>query len=833
MERSTIVTPPKDPSPATSEESGRLPPADPPRPQSSQRPVASSPGQSSPQSAEIQQLLEIVLSPNSPEVSRTKARESLISQGEKGTQALLEVATNKNLPLLPRHASLEALSSFSGETSDAHIKSIGSIAADPSEAGYIVAATLKTLGSLKDIRAARELAQLAARGDPIGHVALLKLSESPADLLGIAPQLTALYQTSTPQARSVLLPRLAELKDRPSIQLVSEALLNPHLSPRTKESIIEKVSSPEYAQEGHLPALGKLLSSSSTSELRLQALEAITLIALQYGLEGNHPSISPLRNIADTPHDPLQPDAAVNLALLEGDEQALVKFGRSPHFNYALRITALEGLIDPSASVLPSLRELAQDPTVPDEVRIAAASALGRSSSGGPDQGNIIKKMLGEAISPQARLEGLRALLNESPTEGVKQVKDAFVRRTIPPKTAATLLTEQTTSLPSSITTPVLLELLKKLPPNSQSTGQVIEALGNSKEPSVISSLQALQRVTKQGSPNADHLLAALVRLGDKNAVDQMLSRLTWTAEDSDFLHSLAVSPHPPAAAALASQLQTDTPSEDWRSRAVEDLPPPEKVAFGERLIAAAETERDPQKSLFLKSYGEAIVTATTKLGIKSPFRYPPEFLISAVRERLSPTLDGRPLATVITAREDYNLAFNGRWEHFTALHQAGYRVMLYEVATDKQAVLALQMAAAQGQKADLIMFYGHGSQRSLAFGAPDPRLSRSDGSTSNDPGELTVADEVLLRGASYTLRPGGEIIAVSCSLGEGGRGADNMASFFRRVFPQAKRDGIYTLTGASVWENIKFTPSGTHVRSSVDVLQSTRPTSSDEKRTA
>jgi hypothetical protein len=59
------------------------------------------------------------------------------------------------------------------------------------------------------------------------------------------------------------------------------------------------------------------------------------------------------------------------------------------------------------------------------------------------------------------------------------------------------------------------------------------------------------------------------------------------------------------------------------------------------------------------------------------------------------------------------------------------------------------------------------------------------------------------------------------------------MASFFRRVFPQAKRDGIYTLTGASVWENIKFTPSGTHVRSSVDVLQSTRPTSSDEKRTA
>jgi hypothetical protein len=158
---------------------------------------------------------------------------------------------------------------------------------------------------------------------------------------------------------------------------------------------------------------------------------------------------------------------------------------------------------------------------------------------------------------------------------------------------------------------------------------------------------------------------------------------------------------------------------------------------------------------------------------------------------------------------------------------------MLYEVATDKQAVLALQMAAAQGQKADLIMFYGHGSQRSLEFGAPDPRLSRSDSSTSNDPGELTVADEVLLREASYTLRPGGEIIAVSCSLGEGGRGADNMASLLRRVFPQAKKGGIYTNTDDSTWQKIKFTPSGTHVHSSVDVLQSTRPTSSVEEKPA
>jgi hypothetical protein len=159
---------------------------------------------------------------------------------------------------------------------------------------------------------------------------------------------------------------------------------------------------------------------------------------------------------------------------------------------------------------------------------------------------------------------------------------------------------------------------------------------------------------------------------------------------------------------------------------------------------------------------------------------------------------------------------------------------MLYEVATDKEAVQALQNATDQGQKADLIMFYGHGSRHSLALGAPDPRLAQSRNPISNDPGELTIADEGLLREASYTLRPGGEIIAVSCSLGEGGRGADNIASLLRRVFPQAKKDGIYTLTGATVWEDIKFNPpTSPHVRSSVYVLQSTRPTSSVEKITA
>jgi hypothetical protein len=630
---------------------------------------------------------------------------------------------------------------------------------------------------------------------------------------------------------------LAELKDQTSIRLVSEALLNPHFSPLSKQSIIEKVSSPKYAQKEHLPTLGKLLSSSTTNELRLRALEAITFTAKYYGLKGNHPSISSLRNIADTPLDPLQPKAAINLALIEGDERALVKFGRSPQVDHSLRIDALNGLFGPSASVLPSLRELAQDSTAADEVRMAAASALGRSSSGGRDQGtDIIKKMLGEAISPQARLNGLGALLYVSPTEGIEQVKGALVRRTITPETAATLLTEQATPLPPSSTTPVLLELLKKLPPDSQSAGQVIDALGKSKEPGVISSLQALQRVAKLGSKNADRILASLARLGDGNGVEQMLSRLKGSIMDSkQVLESLGASPHIGASATFVTRLQTmNTEARTQWTRALESLSPSDKIAFGERLTKAAEAETDPSKRSFLRAYGNAVVVAATKLGIQSPFRYPPEFLIKAVDQRTSPAVDGRPLATVITARNDEGGGFSSRSAHFTELQRAGYRVMLYEVATDKEAVQALQNATDQGQKADLIMFYGHGSRHSLALGAPDPRLAQSRNLISNDPGELTIADERLLREASYTLRPGGEIIAVSCSLGEGGRGADNIASLLRRVFPQAKKDGIYTLTGATVWEDIKFNPpTSPHVRSSVYVLQSTRPTSSVEKITA
>jgi hypothetical protein len=732
--------------------------------------------------------------------------------------------------------SLTGLSEFSGEPSGAHIKSIGLIAADTSEDRYVAEAALKTLGTLDDIRAARELALLAAKGGALGQAAFLELGQSLASLQGIAPQLIELYQDSNSQTRSELLPRLTELKDPTAIGLVSQALLAPHVSPSTKENIIKKVldSSPDHAEK-FLPILGKLLYSSSAPEVRLEALKAITRIARHFGLKSSQAIISPLREVADSPDDPLQPNARIAVARIDDKPELLVSTGEAPSIDTPLRVEALDHLTTPSASTIPPLRKLAQDLKAPFEVRIAAANALGRSHSGGPEEGaNLITEMLKEPLSGEARIDGLRALLGLSPTKGIEQLRAALDRGTITPDEAAASLSGLDSPQNTSITTPVYLELLRKIGPTSPFASSIIHKLGDSKEPSVIPSLQAFLRASENGTSNDENLLAALVRLGDKNAVDELVSNLTWTTDDSEFfLQSLAVSPQPHAAAALASQLQTDTPSRTSRFLVLENLPHPEKVAFGERLIAAAETERDPQKSLFFKSYGKAIVTATTELGIKSPFRYPPEFLISAVRERLSPTLDGRPLATVITAREDHNGAFNTKAENFTALHQAGYRVMLYEVATDKQAVLALQMAAAQGQKADLIMFYGHGSQRSLAFGAPDPRLSRSDSSTSNDPGELTVADEVLLREASYTLRPGGEIIAVSCSLGEGGRGADNIASLLRRVFPQAKKGGIYTNTDDSTWQKIKFTPSGTHVRSSVDVLQSTRPTSADEERPA
>jgi len=201
---------------------------------------------------------------------------------------------------------------------------------------------------------------------------------------------------------------------------------------------------------------------------------------------------------------------------------------------------------------------------------------------------------------------------------------------------------------------------------------------------------------------------------------------------------------------------------------------------------------------------------------------------VHAVHERIAPHPDRRPLVTVIAAREDHNKAINYRTQHFIELKKAGFRVMLFEVGTDKEVVAALQKATSAGQKADLIMFYGHGSPTSLALGSPDPRLARSGRPTQNDPGTITSADEPLLRQASGTLKPGGSIIAISCSLGKGGRDADNIAGLLRRVFRHAREGGIYTLGGDSPGEQIWFTPAGLPgVNSPAGVLQSTRPQTS------
>ena len=748
-----------------------------------------------------------------------------------GAKALLAVATNKNTPSEYRLAALKGLKWFHVRTSDDQIPQISRIARDPSEPDTIVKAAVKTLGSLGEIRSARELVAIAGRGGPVSTYAIEQLATTGAQLLGVEPQLIALYNQIPLTARAKLLPRLAELNDPAATALISKALKDPQFPATSKAEFIGKIQELPFKKlERLLPTLCELLSSSTDQGMRRQALYLIFAGARSLGPKDNSSFVAQLQKVAESPHDPLRHEAQLSLALQKNDNQALITVGISPAIDPRTRATALYNFI-PTDVNLPTLRQLTSK-GAPPEVRINAAYAIGRLKR--EEGAKLIGEILTERLPPEARKEGLRALSRLLPSRGMDQIKEELASGTIPPEVAAELLVSPNNTASSSITTPVLVDLLKKLPPTSPRYVEVVNAIGASGRPDLIASLKEQGKRTQEGSPtNTDAFLAARVRLGDKEAVDQVVSRLNGTFSDSgDFLRALAASPSHRASTALASQLLTlPSISKIQRLIALENLTTSGKLAFGRRLIEAAKEVTIPQQQSFLRSYGEAIVTAINDLDIKSPFRYPPEFLISAVRERRNGTPDGRPLAVVITAREDHNYSFNWSIDYWTNLKQAGYRVMLYEVATDTAAATALRSATAPGQRADLIILAGHGSKHVLSLGASDPQLVSSSNSEPNDPATITKADEPLLRGVSDTLRPNGTIIADSCLLGEGGRGADNIASLLTRVFPQAKEFGIYTATDSvSESTTIDFShPSGPKIEASVDMLKSAAPKSNQE----
>jgi hypothetical protein len=192
------------------------------------------------------------------------------------------------------------------------------------------------------------------------------------------------------------------------------------------------------------------------------------------------------------------------------------------------------------------------------------------------------------------------------------------------------------------------------------------------------------------------------------------------------------------------------------------------------------------------KALNDYIVTRS--LNIEFSQRIAPPVLDEIIANRLSLTPDGRPLAIVVNAKGDHNGAFYLGANMYTEMQQAGYRILYFEAETDTELAevlkLGTQLGTAKEQKAQLLIFGGHGTPTSL-------HLERHWGDHPGKHGIIDFSDKEFFEktGLKATLKDGGYVVLDSCSNGAGEEQGDNMANFVRKIFPQAKAKGIWSAT--------------------------------------
>lgn len=182
-----------------------------------------------------------------------------------------------------------------------------------------------------------------------------------------------------------------------------------------------------------------------------------------------------------------------------------------------------------------------------------------------------------------------------------------------------------------------------------------------------------------------------------------------------------------------------------------------------------------------IRSIYERYWSTLTKLGISSMSvdRFKDATLNKLVEARLNVTGE-RSDRTVVFAYSstDYNGAFDStRVDDFLF---KGYTVLYYELRSDADLATALRDAARPKagtttlRPVDAVVIAGHGSRNSTEVAAG-----------TNEKDELDPGDEKQLRRARVRnyVKPGGSVLLFSCSTGEGGPTASNMATFFHRVF--------------------------------------------------
>lgn len=191
------------------------------------------------------------------------------------------------------------------------------------------------------------------------------------------------------------------------------------------------------------------------------------------------------------------------------------------------------------------------------------------------------------------------------------------------------------------------------------------------------------------------------------------------------------------------------------------------------------------------------------KLNIRSPYRYNDELMSEMIRNRMNPKPDGRPLAVVVMPRSDWNGAFSSeRGGFLDQLRKAGYKLMVYEVSTDKGLAESV-LNATQHQKFSLLVVGGHGSQSTLSFSESDPRFSRD----LNLEKTFDIYDVDKLKKYNLNARAASnkaQAILWSCSAGKGKDNANNTANTLAKIFPSLS--DIFAPTTPTNIKSVAFT---------------------------
>ncbi len=163
------------------------------------------------------------------------------------------------------------------------------------------------------------------------------------------------------------------------------------------------------------------------------------------------------------------------------------------------------------------------------------------------------------------------------------------------------------------------------------------------------------------------------------------------------------------------------------------------------------------------------------------PFRNQPDKVLSLWGQEACEN-DTRPIALIVQSPEDWNWATGPEhWEHlFNA-----YRVLYAQADEDSDLTdIGLNAEETLGERnIDLVIFAGHGSKTQLALGDQDPRFFETQESRTLDRGDQTLLADAL----SDLVAKRANLVLKSCSNGEGGRHADNLASMVSRAIPQAR----------------------------------------------